>query len=318
MSPHNGLQRVRFGLNMHPRWLSGEPASMFLTPLRQLGLTALEFKVDMHDPDWPETEALIEDCQALGFALSFHAPHGDVYALNGFTTGRGPEIKNRWAPAVSFVAGIADQFGPSTLVLHGAKGDEPRRRLRRDTVAFARWVLRRSKHLRIALEVRIRERGTVKVGDSRAELVDLVSELGSERVGICWDLGHDVRNGFSFTGVDWGFVSHVTHVHVHDVSPDGRDHYPLVFDNVPYQDCLKLLLEAGYRGNIILEIDGCLVGALAREMQVSPLCILHQSVRRLGELPSAQMAGEPADDPRAGAGASTDDPVRSPSGYHRG
>lgn len=301
MTADTGTRRVQVGLNMHRRWLSEGPAHVFLAPLRELGLSILEFKVDSLTPDWSRSEALIEECEQLGFNLSFHAPHGDGYSLTGFSRGRERGISKRYAPAVDYVVDFADRYGPTTLVVHGAKGRARRRALRRDTVAFARWLLGRSVNLRIAIEVRIRERGAIKVGDSRAELVELVSELDSERVGICWDMGHDARNDSGFNGIDDSFLSSVTHVHVHDMSPDGRDHCPLLFDNVPYQHCLTLLLEAGYQGSVVLEIDGHLVAALAEERRVSHLYILQRSLRKLRRLTVTQTAGEAGNDPRAGA-----------------
>jgi len=41
--------------------------------------------------------------------------------------------------------------------------------------------------------------------------------LDSPKVGICWDLGHDVCNGSA--PVPLGFITSVRHVHLHDISP---------------------------------------------------------------------------------------------------
>lgn len=285
MTATRGMRSVKLGLNMHPKWLSGGAAGVFLSPLRGLGVSVLEFRLDLLSPDWPETAALIESCHRLGFGLSFHAPHGGDHAITGFAGEKGREIKERYAPAVDYVAGVAGRSGPTTLVVHGAKGRDSRHGLQRDTGAFIMWLLEQSADLRVALELRVRERGQVKVGDSKAELVELVSELDSGRIGICWDLGHDARNGLS--GVEPGFLAHVKHVHVHDVSPDGRDHCPLVFDNVPFRSCLRRLLQAGYDGSVILEVDGHLVGALAASKGVTALQILHHSFGKLVHLTRA-------------------------------
>lgn len=282
MTATRGMRSVKLGLNMHPRWLSGGPARAFLSPLRELGVSVLEFRLDLLSPDWPETAALIESCHQLGFGLSFHAPHGGDHTIAGFAGRKGREIKERYAPAIDYVTGVAGRSGPTTIVVHGAKGRGSRHGLQRDTGAFIMWLLEQSADLGVALELRVRERGQVKVGDSKAELAGLVSKLDSERIGICWDLGHDARNGFD--GVERSFLSHVKHVHVHDVSPDGRDHCPLVFDNVPYRPCLQRLLRAGYDGSVILEVDGHLVGVLATNQGVTALHMLHQSFRKLVHL----------------------------------
>ena len=52
------------------------------------------------------------------------------------------------------------------------------------------------------------------------------------------------------------FVRAVRHVHVHDINPEGEDHFPLVFGRVPWRDDLAALKAAGFGGLVILEING--------------------------------------------------------------
>jgi sugar phosphate isomerase/epimerase len=274
------------GLNMHPKWLGdGTTAEDFLLPLRELGLSVLEFTLNLSSPDWPEMNSLIEECHRLAFGLTFHAPYKDPYNPAGFSRGERDKIERLYRPAIEYVARTAEEAGPTTLVVHGAKGERPRGELRRDTEAFLAWILGEAPGLRPAIELLVREENTVKIGDNKAELVKIVSGLGSPKVGICWDLGHDARNG-SVT-IPPGFIASVSHVHLHDIAPDGEDHCPLLFGNVPYRKRLCQLIRVGYGGIIILEVNGYLVSHFAAAKGVHPSQILRDNFRELGGLTSS-------------------------------
>jgi sugar phosphate isomerase/epimerase len=289
------------GLNMHPRWVGDGPAEAFLFPLRELGLKVLEFTLNLSWPDWPEMNSLIEECRQLGFRLSFHAPFKGPYNSAGFSGPKREELQALYAPAIRYAARVAKEMGPVALVVHGAKGNQtpdavyppdafyPREALKRDTEAFLAWILEESSALHVSLELLYRDEGVTKIGDSKAELVDVVSRLAPSRVGICWDLGHDARNGSVSASQD--FISWVRHVHVHDISPEGADgrsddHCPLVFGNVPYGDHLRRLGQVGYDGEIILEVNGYHVRDLAAARGVPPVQLLQDSFIELARLTS--------------------------------
>jgi len=265
---------------MHPQWLGDGRAEDFLLPLMELGLGVLEFTLNLSSPDWPEMSALIKECHRLGFSLTFHAPYKGHYNPAGFSAGERDKVERLYRPALAYAARVAEEAGPTILVVHGAKGNSPREELRRDTRAFLAWILEEFPILRPSIELLVREEKANKIGDNKAELVDIVSGLGSPRVGICWDLGHDARNGS--LPAPSGFMASVRHVHLHDISPDGLDHCPLIFGNVPYADHLRRLSQAGYRGPIILEVNGYSVSQLATARGMSPIQILQGNLSLLG------------------------------------
>lgn len=269
----------QLGLNMHPRWLAGGPAEAFLMPLRDIGLRVLEFFLNPAAPEWPEMAALVGVSRALGFTVSFHAPHKGPYHLAGFSgPGRG-RIERLFEPVIDYAAAIAREDGLTPLVVHGAKGVGTRQELRGDTEAFLSWAQDRAPDLQPALELRVREPDVIKIGDSKPELLSFVSQFSASRLGICWDLGHDARNGAREAPP--GFIARVAHVHVHDLSPGGVDHYPLLFDNTPYRDALQQLYNARYAGPLIFEVNGHSVARLARERSVPPMWILRQGFQRI-------------------------------------
>jgi sugar phosphate isomerase/epimerase len=277
--------KPQLGLNMHPKWLGDGTAEDFLLPLKEVGLGVLEFTLNLASPDWPEMCSLIEESHRLGFNLTFHAPYKAPHNPAGFSMGERDKIKRLYRPAIEYAARTAKEAGPTTLVVHGAKGNGPREELRRDTRAFLGWIVEEFANLRPCIELLVKEERANKIGDNKAELVEIVSALSSPMVGICWDLGHDARNGS--LPPPPGFIASVRHAHLHDIFPDGTDHCPLIFGNVPYEEYLRQLIRAGYKGAVILEVNGHLVSRFAAAMGVSPSQILWDNFRELGGLTSS-------------------------------
>ncbi|MGD2176450.1 MAG: TIM barrel protein [Anaerolineae bacterium] len=273
--------RPQLGLNMHPKWLQGGPAEAFLLPLREVGLSVLEFTLNLAAPDWSEFDELVRACLELGFRLSFHAPYKGPYNPAGFSGPRGQALAGLFAPAVSHAAAIARRQGPTPLVVHGAKGEGARESLACDTEAFLAWIEGQEPNLCPALELRVREHDIVKIGDSKADLMAFISRWRTPRGGICWDLGHDARNGSE--SVPPGFTERVGHVHAHDLSPDGEDHYPLLFENVSHRAHLQRLRQVGYNRAIILELNGHVVSRLAGGNKSASERILRDSLQKLAE-----------------------------------
>jgi sugar phosphate isomerase/epimerase len=273
------------GFNMHPRWLRGGSPESFLLPLRQMGVSILEFKLDLTAPDWPQTEALIDFCRALGSRVSLHAPHKGPYNLTSFRGLERRRIQKHLGPVIDYAAAVAADQGPTTLVVHGAKGTDTREALRRDTEAFLSWIQERTADLHLALELRVREPNVTKIGDSKRELLTFVSQSRIPGLGICWDIGHDACNGAA--AAPSGFIERATHVHVHDLSPQGEDHHPLLYGNAPYRSALQALRQVGYEGPLILEVNGHFVGRAAKEEGVPVADILRRSFRKIAEAFSA-------------------------------
>lgn len=267
---------------MHPRWRGDGTAKDFLSPLREVGLSAVEFTLDLSSPGWPAMRSLIEECCQLGLELSFHAPYKGAHNPAGYSRGARDKIESLYRPAVEYASRIAEEAGPTTLVVHGAKGNRSRRELLQDTEAFLGWILEEAPCLCPAIELLVRDEHRSKIGDNKAELVSIVSALGTPRLGICWDLGHDARNGS--LPVSPGFIASVQHVHVHDIAPDGRDHCPLLFGNVPYEMHLRQLAKAGYRKSIILEVNGHHVSHFAMVAGKPSSQILRSSLQKLARL----------------------------------
>lgn len=244
---------------MHPRWARGAGLHSFLAPLAGAGLSALEFELDRHLDLWEEFEPMMEAASNEGMELSFHAPYRAPYSLAGFSGERRSAIEQDYRPMLA----IAEKWGirtgqPRIVVLHAAAAPAPHDRaaLVADTVAFLDWACAEHPHIHIALENNNPlSKGVIKLGIEHDDVIRLVEAVNHANLGICWDMGHDyLKKDSRVLAPEW--LSRVIHVHIHDVDENGRDHYPLVFGNIPYREWLRALKGAGMQGIIVLELKG--------------------------------------------------------------
>lgn len=243
---------------MHPRWVGQEGLEAFLAPLRDAGLSTLEFELDSNLEMWDETKKLIEKCFDLGMDLCFHAPYRLPHRFIGFSGNKKTEIVRDYQPLLDIARDWAKRSGgQKTVVFHGARGEkEEHSQLYTDTHAFCQWLLESYPDLRFALENNNpTETDVIKIGVTREEVLELVSDFNSPRLGICWDMGHDyLAHRDDKLAPEW--LERIIHVHVHDVDAQENDHFPLVYGKVPHAKWLGALHQVGMKGIVTLELKG--------------------------------------------------------------
>jgi sugar phosphate isomerase/epimerase len=247
---------------MHPLWAEGEDLAPFLEPLQAAGLTALEFTLHATDRHWPRFEPQIAACAELGLTLCFHAPYLPPYTLVGFSEDQEAAIRADYEPMLD----LAARYGPTAVVVHGP-GSETRSReaLVADTVAFFQWAVPHYPQLTFTLENLVYKPKLDRIGEDRAEMLQIAHEVDHERFGFCWDMGHDIMDERPVSGLTPEWIGLVRHVHVHDVNRENHDHYPLVHGRVPYNEWLTALLATGFEGIVSLEIKGHQLAHLGRD-----------------------------------------------------
>jgi sugar phosphate isomerase/epimerase len=273
---------VAVSFNMDPRWSEFEGLEPFLAPLRQAGLDTLEFELDSQLSNWSGFEPLMRSVDALGLGLCFHAPYRGANRIEGFAGPRREELIGLVGPMLSIAQGWAERKSRTmNVVIHGGVSKTATRAmLREDTLQFLDWALGSYSGIRIALENNHPAvNGEVKVGDTRLGVLDIVRELDHPRLGVCWDMGHDFLAGPQGE-VEEEWLSRLVHIHVHDVDSAGVDHYPLVFDRVPYRIWLAMARRANFSGVVTLEIKGGQLAGWSGENIRSALVHSIQTVRQ--------------------------------------
>jgi sugar phosphate isomerase/epimerase len=249
---------IKIGFSMHPRWVGQEGLEAFLTPLRSAGLSTLEFELDSHLEMWNETRKLMEQCFDLGLELCFHAPYRLPHRIAGFSGNKKAEIVCDYQQLLDIARDWTKRSGSQkTVVFHGARGEkEEHSQLYADTRDFCNWLLESYPELRFALENNNpTDSNVIKIGVTREEVLELVTDFNSPRLGICWDMGHDyLAHRDDTLAHEW--LERIIHVHVHDVDAKENDHFPLVYGKVPHAKWLTALHRVGMKGIVTLELKG--------------------------------------------------------------
>jgi sugar phosphate isomerase/epimerase len=259
-----------------PRWYRGTVSGLtaYLSDLRAWGAGAAELVlhhgpateqfrfVHVVEQDWNATFA---QYHARGIACHAHASLAPGFRLEGWHTDA-RFVQAQYTPLLAFCARMAQAQGRAvTMVTHGAGDTKATMQANQDaTRGFLQWaegeILRFGGGMRIAIELlRARGAGDVHAASGRERALALVRDCDPALVGICWDMEHDWFNGLR--DPSWtprppdAFLDRVIHAHVHDANGATlANHYPLVFNTVPYDSMIPLLVAHGYDGPLILEI----------------------------------------------------------------
>ncbi len=237
--------------------------------LRRRGFRHFEFGVGACT-DRAETGLLQREaaaCRAQGLTVCLH-PYLSG-AQNPAAFGRSGQVSTAMAAileAAGHVAAICD--APVAVVLHPAESSFDRRGA--DTADLRRRLFERSQLFLAELERRAAQSGgairavvehqvppapgedVIRIGDTYAELLDVVSRTG---LGLCWDTGHyllSVRRHGQAERPSEEFLRRVVHVHLHDVI-EGEDHRIIAADSARVGRYVGMLCERGFAGGVTLE-----------------------------------------------------------------
>jgi sugar phosphate isomerase/epimerase len=230
--------------------------------LKELGFGAVE------TPVGPETDSRrlrehIARCTEAGLKTSLH-PYSETTICNPLHFS--PDADNPCRRMHERFFAIANDAArmqqlPTVVNLHGAAGtsDDVREHMLRQSIAFftwaGRWCRDNAAEVNVTVELQMSPspgEPRQRIGDTYAELLDVATK---SNVRVCWDFGHAFWNTRLYS---WpitppeALLKRIIHVHCHDASTE--DHQPLVHDNVPWREFIKLLRSHGFDGRVILEV----------------------------------------------------------------
>ncbi|MBW3623360.1 MAG: TIM barrel protein [Armatimonadetes bacterium] len=244
-----------------------------LAAIRELGMEFVEWPLT---PEFDEEEAwaLAESCWEHGLRANLHPYLRDTVDTANFEDCEGNECRGLLRRYLAFADRISEAQGhPCVVNLHPpcsryAVSEIPTSHRRRILVLrslfFHQWLdgllEREGWNVTVTAEVQLAadpEEDFVRLGDHYRELLFCLG--GVRRIGTCWDMGHSTINHTRYRNEMYPleptdeFVKRVRHVHLHDVH--GReDHHPLSDGDVPYRRHLTRLRDAGFAGDINLEL----------------------------------------------------------------
>lgn len=142
----------------------------------------------------------------------------------------------------------------ATITFHGAKAyDKDYKKAYDNTLYFSDFSLNlfEKRNLPFKLSCESLNSNIITFGDSRIDLVKLMTQFESNNLGICWDIIHD-RNNFvsDFLMPDDLFYSYVNNVHVHGsrkVLATIEDHIPLHESEIDLDNYIHYLNSHDYK-----------------------------------------------------------------------
>ncbi len=255
---------IRYGPAASPRWFDGDldrfPA--YLDVLKAAGARQIEF-VLLPGPGSPELgrvhllesqwASAFERARSAGMHIDLHWPLPAEYRLIEWILAPDQYMAGV-EPILSAAHGIgAAQPNPPALVLHAAADDKEA--TRRFLNALLERVAQAGARIRPVVELR----APSGLDDQRFDrsldsLIRVLEPLGSDAVGICWDIAHDWEADGLVTEVDPAHIRWIRHVHLHDNRTDGHVHAPLGTGTIPWEDAIERLRALRYSGSVTLEI----------------------------------------------------------------
>ncbi|MEM2929741.1 MAG: sugar phosphate isomerase/epimerase family protein [Thermoproteota archaeon] len=148
----------------------------------------------------------------------------------------------------------------SVLVLHTVRirvSEEYgfQRLVEKTRLANARFFKEASKHaseygVKIAVENRLES----CYGSLPRDLLELIKEVGSESLGVCFDTGHANVNKLSTPAMVEILREHLIATHIHDNDGSHDQHLPPLMGSIDWDQVMNAFSRTGYRKPLILEI----------------------------------------------------------------
>jgi len=225
------------------------PPGEGLAALAGLGIGAVEVGDVRGETDADAVSEALAAVRVAGLRL-----HAHLWLPERFTPEGAPPT------LIAAVRALAERGGaPPACAIHGHRRHEPDAFATtvRDLCALEPWL--RANGAATALEV-CRDRPGGPFGGTYAEVTAVVhaaEALLGTTLGVTWDVGHTTWNHLQERDALWpdeAFLTRVTHVHVHDVGPTGRTHFPLDEGRVSLAGFVERVRHVGYAGLWNLEL----------------------------------------------------------------
>jgi sugar phosphate isomerase/epimerase len=216
----------------------------------------------------PETDdrlllAHARRCYQAGLRLSLH-PYTEGTRFNPAHFARtdgnpSRDAHERFLILASEIAGIQGEEVIVNLHAAAALKDIARWRLVYKSVRLFEWAqemcMCHTSGARVVAELQYSpdpEERIQRIGDNFGELIFICTRSG---VDACWDFGHAYMNWHRYglaAKPPESYWENVTHVHCHDVFLG--DHFPLIYNRVPWEEYFNGLFRCGFDGAVIIEV----------------------------------------------------------------
>jgi sugar phosphate isomerase/epimerase len=230
-----------------------------LAELKAAGIRSIEIRNLLRSADERSYQDVIQLIWDAGLELTVHGHVAGSYEGTRFT-----DIY----PSMNYILQHFHKYQSGiNMTLHAFEAKEgSREQLHSRTVGLLQeWsgmIEAESLPLQFALEINRRKPKKIDPGDSLDEVLAMVNEVGSPRVGICWDMGHSYSNLLTQCGLDerdppgdhveelppLSFLQKTVHTHIHGLGATGTHHPLTARPSLPLERYVASLVQLGYTG----------------------------------------------------------------------
>jgi sugar phosphate isomerase/epimerase len=249
----------------------------YLQYIKDLGVTSIELR--KFDPGLNENEVgkICKNLKSNNFSITIH---GEMDENN---------LDLDLEATFPWLKGVLKVYNERQIIIvvhpiegHNKTQDEYRRltvwKIKKITDTLERAHL----NVQLALEINQFKAGKNSPGFTCAGILEIVTAVNSDQLGICFDFGHtwsNIRRGFLSKTIPDEFLNCVIHTHIHDLSSEGQTHWPLTSGNVPVEEYVKLLAARQFNGVLNLELNYDRFKASINAKQA-----ISASLKKLGEI----------------------------------
>jgi len=255
---------MQVGARVNPIYYHEIGLKPLVDMLKRAGAEALEFGMAPGAPEWERRDEIVGLCREGGFAFHFHSR----FSIDAFEGEEWPGLAREYLGILDWLKRAGAGPGPAIDVVihwpqerldtpHGPAWDA----LFRKTVRCLSWLAERADPgLRWQLENAPFKPEGHSLGDRHETLLAIRRAVGEDRLGICWDVGHEREwdQAREPEAVTDEFLRAVGHVHLSDVliQADGTwaAHHPPFYGNVAFGSHFRALARVRYQGPMILEV----------------------------------------------------------------
>lgn len=282
--------KSKYGFSLRSTWLKDLGGRDLVKSLAKMGFHYLEIMPNSAQDAGFTLSEIVDVILDQNLYACFHAPYAVSDQLTRSGQGDAPEVRNILQPIFDEALRAALLQNSQVIInIHGASGlkNPPiKPEYFQRTLQMLKWISGEAElsgeNIQIAIELLPYAQNRTRVGDRYKDLVKLVRQINSSKLGIGWDMGHGWvsrlrQRDFGVPGPD--YLKKVVHTHIHDIDPEGWDHAPLVYHTLPLRQYIQLLTGVGYSGTWLLEIDPKQVARIGRAIPV-----IEDSLRKLQEI----------------------------------
>ncbi len=228
---------MHYGITFDESILKEKPLEHWLNHLSALGYYNLEISPDESILAKSVYQDIAKLSSNLNMSSTFHVPYFTknlFYEIEYFKSYK-EEVKQAFINLLNLIDSMKYTDKTSQLVIHGPayQNHSDMNKALEQSFFFCDWLLnilhKRDQDITVAFET-VPKSKEHRIGNDRLELMTLVDEFQSDRLKICWDLTHDMRNTQGcFSKPTDGFYRSVDYIHIHGFDTISEtDHISLV------------------------------------------------------------------------------------------